>query len=95
LNEIDLPLPLPFLQAFFAMDGGVDVFKCLEIDEVFDAMFFREPVDKPFPMLPDALEKIIRHADVKRSIALAGNDIGVIDVRHRRGFNWMARCCGP
>lgn len=82
LNEIHLPLPFPFLEAFLPMNGPPHVPETLEMDQLLDAMSLRESVDEPFPVLPDTSYEIVGYTDVKRAVTPARKDVDVILLGH-------------
>src|ERR1700749_45322 len=72
LNQIDLPFALVLLKTRLAHNRGVNIFKCLGINEHLHAVFLRESLDETLAMLPDATRKVVRYADVERAVAFAG-----------------------
>jgi hypothetical protein len=75
LNQVQLPLPTPTLERLLTRNGRFHRLVCLVPDQHMNPIFLREPIDKVALVLPDALHKIRRHADIQRAISLAGEDI--------------------
>ena len=75
LNQVQLPLPTPALDRLLTRNRRFHRLVYLVPDQHMNPIFLREPIDKVALVLPDALHKIRRHADIQRAISLAGEDI--------------------
>src|SRR6185437_8018798 len=78
LDQLDLPGPIPTLDLFFTADCIADVAPLFEPDQQVHAILLREAVDQIAPVLPCALREIARHADIKRPIRFAREEIDEI-----------------
>ena len=83
LDKIELPFALPALDRLLARNGRFHCLAHLEPDQRMNAIFFREPFHKIALVLPDALNRIGRHADVKSAVSTAGEDVDA-GLFHRR-----------
>jgi len=70
-----LPFATPSLQAFFAQNRSIHCIVHFVIDERFDAVFFREAFYQALIVLRYSLSEVTRHADVERTIRLAGKNV--------------------
>jgi hypothetical protein len=75
LDQIDLPLPVPPLQLFLAVNGGFHRVSHLEADETVNAMARRKARNRPGAMLMQPRDQVRCDADVKRPIRLARENI--------------------
>ncbi len=75
LNQLDLPVSLPFLEPLLSLDRGIDVIMSLEVNETLDSISPGKPGQRVTAMLPGATHKIIRDTDVKRAVRRAGHDV--------------------
>jgi len=66
------------LDVLFALKRFSDIFVRFKIDKRSNAVTLREPVCQTFPMFLNAPDQIVRHAHVKRSTGLAGEDVNPI-----------------
>ena len=88
-NQIDLPRTVPVLQLLLAGDRREHVAVHLEPDQTFDSMLFGETRERALAMLPQPCFEAGRHADVKRTARLAGEDVDA-----RVAFTAHAAGCG-
>ena len=72
LDQLDLPVAFPFLDALFADDGVAHVFEAFDMDEPVDAILLGEARDQPVAVLDDACGKVACDAGVERSMKAAG-----------------------
>ena len=77
-NEIQLPLPFPFLQSLLSDDCLIGRAGDLIVDEDAGAVFLRESLYYAVLVLPNATAKVVRHANIQRSAPLASKYIDVI-----------------
>lgn len=64
LNQIALPRARPFLKSLFATNGSFNILCSLEINEMMDAVAFRESRDSIATMLIDAPNEVVCNADI-------------------------------
>jgi len=95
LNEINLPFTLVLLEPSFPIYCSMYIFEYFIIYEQLHAIFLGESGRQPLSMFPNALNKIVGNADIKRAVALACQNINVINLLHQNCFNWVARIRGP
>jgi len=69
------PAPVPFLELLFPRDRGFGIFEHGVPDQFGNAIVLGETFKDLVLVLPDALSKVRGHADVERSIALAGQNV--------------------
>src|SRR5690606_1129542 len=74
-DQLNFPTSLPKLHLLFAPDSGFHRVVALVVDQGSDPIAACEAVKEAFPVLPYPLRKIARHADIKRAIAGAGQDV--------------------
>src|SRR5688572_7806664 len=75
LNQLDLPLAPPSLQALLAGDRLADVIEGFAIHEPVDAISLGEAVGFAAVVLLKAPVEIARHAGVKRAVGPASEDV--------------------
>ena len=75
LDQLKLPSSSPFLDALFAQDGLNHSVVKLGIDEPVHPIPLGETVHYICSVLPNASAQVGCHSDVKRSVALAGNNV--------------------
>ena len=75
VDQVDLPLPMPALELFFARDGQFHCANQLEMDESVDAILGSEAGDDIVAMLPQPAGQIGSDADLEGAVVLAGKDV--------------------
>ncbi len=60
------------LDVLLALKRDSDIFVGFKIDKRLDAITPCEPIGQTFPVLVNAPDQIVRHANIKRSTGLAG-----------------------
>src|SRR5262249_45619631 len=83
-DQIDLPLAFVLLQSAFALNSGIDVCEDFEIDELRHAIAFGESGCGAFAMFPYAPDEIVGHANIKRPVLFAGEDVNIVLLVHRQ-----------
>jgi hypothetical protein len=84
LDQIEFPRTTPVLDGLLARDGRFHRLVRLEPDQRMNAVFLREPFRKIVLVLPNALNKIGGHADIKRAVSAAGEDVDAWLLHERR-----------
>src|SRR5215471_2817944 len=79
-NELNFPIPIPFLQLLFPADGVLGPFICLHVYQPVDAVFADECRAETEPVLLESGPQIIGHSDVQGPISTACKYVHV--VRH-------------
>ena len=74
-DQIDLVSARPFLDPLFPMDCIHCRGKDLEINQSLYAVLLCETVDERFAMFMNSAGDIVRHADIDRTVWLAGENI--------------------
>ena len=64
LDQLYLPVPLPFLESLLSLDRSTDIIMFLEVNEAFDAISPGKPRLCIVAMFPSATDKVTRYADV-------------------------------
>jgi hypothetical protein len=82
-DQVDFPVAVPVLQLFFARYGGRHVGEELVSDKPINGMARRKAFDCAGAVLVEARDQVGRHADVKRSVMLAGEDVDAGLFGHR------------
>ena len=75
VDQIDLPLPVPVLELLLSRDRIGHVTEHLKMDEAIDLMAQGETRRRSAAMLPYPARQVGSHADVKRAVVLAREDI--------------------
>ena len=94
MNEIDFPVPIPFLDLAFAQstfDNGVVNFIP---DQLVQAVHFGETIDDFLLMFPDALGKVVGETNVECAVEFVGEDVNgghELGPRLRGGRNRVAK----
>src|SRR5262249_33207295 len=83
VDEIDLPVALPALEARLALDGDRHTFVSFEPYQALHPVPLGERRRTAVPMLKEAIDEIVRHADVQRAERLACQHV---DVTGPHGF---------
>ena len=95
IDQIDFPLPVPALELFLPLDGGVYVAVHFEMDEAVDGVFRGMSGQGVVAVLPHAAEQLGGDADIQRAIVLARKDIdaGVSFLPHETelGARWTLK----
>ena len=88
VDQIDLPRSMPILQLFLARNRASHVAKHFKMDKPVNCIFRRVSGHRFVAMLPNARDKVRRHADVERAVKLARKDVDawVFLVSHRRSI---------
>ena len=88
LDQIDLPLPDMMLQRFFSLNRRLDGGEWLVVHEQFRTVAAREFRAAAFTMGFDAGKEIVRHAEFKRAVGFAREDLDPGgEPRHRRALH--------
>ena len=78
-NEIDFPLPPPFLHCLFALDCKLHVFKIFPPDKVTNVVFRCKSLGLFLLVLNKSSWEITGHANIQGSILFARHDVDRID----------------
>jgi hypothetical protein len=82
-NQVDLPVAVPVFQLLFARDGRRHVSEEFVTDKPINGVARRETFDRASAMLVEARDQVGRHADVERTVMLAGEDVDAGLFGHR------------
>jgi len=82
-DQFNLPFTPPALEPFFVGDGFFDALGLIEPDQPCHVVLRGEPFNEFFAVLIDAPHQVIGHANIKRAVALAGEDVD--KVGHAQG----------
>jgi hypothetical protein len=75
LDKRKFPVTSPFLERFLARNGGLHRLVRFEPDQGVHVVLLCEACHEIVLMLPNALNKIGRHASIERTVLAAGEDI--------------------
>ena len=75
LDQPDLPVAAPFLDGFFARNGGCRVVVSLEPDETIDTVFGGEARKCFLFVLRYTPDEVFGDAEIQRSVLPAGDEI--------------------
>lgn len=78
LNLSDFPHSRPLFHRLLSLYGSLYIVVGLNINEQMNAVFLCESGASILSVLPDTAGKIVRHADLKRTVLAAGEDVDVI-----------------
>lgn len=76
--KLKLAFAPPPLNSLFAKDGFVDLLMRLEIHERLHAVPLRKTLNQALAMFLNTTKKIVGDANVKRAVALAGENVDII-----------------
>src|ERR1700752_1675835 len=85
-NQSDLPLPIPFLESFFALNGNFDVVILFIVDQLDHVVLLRKATHELGFMLEDATDEIIGHAHIQCTADSTDKNVDVVlttVTRHR------------
>lgn len=95
IHQIDLPLPMPAFELFFAPNRAFHVAKHLEVDQPVNPVSRGKAGYGASTMLPQPLEQTGGDADVERAVGRAGEDVdaGLALLAHGFGCaaQWMLK----
>jgi hypothetical protein len=85
-NEVDFPSSVPVLQLLFARNRALHFAKHLKMHQTVNRIFRRVPGHHGIAMLVKSLKQIRSHADIKRAMRLACQNVntGVFLRFHQR-----------
>src|SRR5882757_1375620 len=86
-NQSDLPIPPPLLQLLFTGNGRERVIIDFEPNELVDRVSFREACDRLALVFINATNDVVRHAEIQRSVLVAGEEVDVVG--HARLEKWI------
>src|SRR5262249_48764475 len=82
LNQLDLPCPAPALHRMLARARFEDRAVVFEVDELGHSILARESRHRLRLVVANAANEIVGHADVERTVPLAGEDVDKVSVGH-------------
>ena len=87
-NQPNFPGSIPFFQSLLAPDRVFSIIELFEINESSDLVSLRKAFRQFQAMLGHATDKVVSHADVKRTSDAAGKDVDVEAVCATIGRLW-------
>ena len=75
LNQLDLPLPVPFLECLLPVEGAFHGAVYFLPDQPVDTITIRESFDQVVLVLPHALDDVGGHSDVQGAAGFVGKDV--------------------
>lgn len=82
LDQSQFPATIPFLERLFSSDGVPDIGERLDMNQSGDPIFLGERRTRKVSMREDTGGQIVGDADVESPVALAGENIDMIAMRH-------------
>lgn len=81
-NQFDLPLTYPVLQVLLPLDGVLHAGMLFEPNKPLHIIVFGEAINETFSMFLRAAHQVIRHANVKRAVPFARQNVDIVDLVH-------------
>jgi hypothetical protein len=82
LDQSQFPAPVPFLERLFAGDGVADIGEGFDMNQPCYSIFLGEGRTPAVSMREDASGKVVGDADVESPVALAGENIDMVALKH-------------
>src|SRR6185369_846730 len=82
LDQVHLPVPIPFLDLLFTRDRPDGCLVHLEPDQPMNAVVLAESGDYVVLVLPHAPNQIVRNPDVQSLVHARGEDVHVVMALH-------------